>query len=98
MVRRECLLRLSLVDANFCALPATMRNGEIEAAEFRNEQRCAGTGSGGNVGNQAVVVRVTLLDDADEPFSSSNVDAAARAVIKHVVGVAYDRNPGDHLA
>ncbi len=90
-------LGLHLVDAHFSVFRFVMRDSEIVAIEFRNQDARLGAKTSGNFGQQSVMVGILLFENIDE-LIACEVEAPLLRVVTHIVNKTYGRQVRDNLA
>src|SRR4051812_36634335 len=90
--RFSALLRL--VRAEFGALRAAVRDGDVERGGLAVEDGGARAGRGGDVAGDGVGVGRLLADDGDAAVAPGDVDALVRRIVRDVVGVGGDIEGG----
>ena len=83
-------LGLHLVDAHFSVFLFVMRDSEIVAIEFRNQDARLGAKTSGNFGQQSVMVGILLFENIDE-LIAREVQAPLLRVVTHIVNETYGR-------
>src|SRR5205823_3738542 len=71
--RRTPARSACFVDANFGFLVAPVWNRQIEAREFRDEERCARTWRRCGVGDASETARILFLKDIDVAFAAAHI-------------------------
>ena len=87
-VRRTAELVFCLIRPDLRWLAALGRYSDVEAVAFAKKITRAYSDGGWHILEQFVMVRVLLLDHADEAFGSDHVNALAIRVEIHIVALA----------
>src|SRR5882762_9154539 len=83
-------LGLHLVDGHYSVCRFVVRDSEIVAIEFRNQDARLGAKTSGNFGQQSVMVRILLFENIDE-LIAREVQAPLLRVVTHIVNETYGR-------
>src|SRR5437899_4033056 len=95
-VTLEYSLGLNLVYTNFGVLILVMRDSEIVAVQFRDQNARLCAEASWNLRQQSVMVGILLFENIQSPVAGQ-IKALMLGVVTHVINHAYCRHIADHF-
>src|SRR5215468_1645996 len=79
---------LCAIDAQLGSLATAMRNGEVEATQFRHKQCCTSARRCWNLRHGLIMIRIKLLKNTEEAVAAGNINSLAGTVVENIIGIA----------